>query len=180
MVINKFSKEIRSKVKIFLDLIDRSFSFLENYGYNIKNERLASEFSVDDVVQVTYYNKEIDRLIAIQYEPKDIDGKSINLVTISFFKGDDPFLDDELKFDIYIRKYGNENQIDVLNLKYPDRNNESSFRKNLDISINGYLYYLKDIGISLINGDEWENNLIIDWSNAEKVIYNEQKKGLER
>lgn len=178
-MINKISKEARPRVKDFLEVVSKYFQFLEEYGYNLREQRIATEYIVKDIVQVIYYNKSINRFIVIYYQPKDIDGEDVDLVTLSFYDDDDHILsNNEILFSKYIEKYATENNIDLEKLKYLNKNNKETFRKNMEASMSGYVYFLKDIGMKLITGEEWEKGLIIDISSAETMLYEQQKKEL--
>ncbi len=172
MVLNKVPKEIRPKVKVFLNAVDKHFSFLKNYNYKVKNIRIATEYAVDNIIEITYINKELNREIIIHYEPNNIDGDIIDLISVTF--NNNRFnLNKELEFDIFIEKYNS--KVDVDNLNYPAKNSKGSFKENMETSISGYAYFLKDIGINLVNGTEWEDGLVYDWSAVEDILYQAQK-----
>lgn len=178
-MINKISKSVRLNVETFFDVISKRFQFLKEYGYELKEKRIATEYAVEDVVEVLYYNKYINRLIVLHYEPKDIDGKFIDLLTLSLYNDDDHILsNNEILFSKYIEKYASENKIDLEKLDYPNLNGKETFKENLEVSISGYVYFLKGIGINLILGKEWEDGLKIDLSSAEEMLYKQQKKEL--
>ncbi len=55
---------------------------------------------------------------------------------------------------------------------------KETFEENLQNSIDGFAYLLKDVAINIVEGKEWENGLTFDWSSAEKILYREQKRNL--
>ena len=59
------------------------------------------------------------------------------------------------------------------------KDNNDSFETNINKSLAGFAYFLKDTGAKLIDGSEWEEGLFYDWSSAEKMLYKEQKKRLD-
>ena len=175
MVLNKVSNDNRDKAKVFLNVVEKQFSFLKNYGYKFKEAKVATEYVVNDIVEVHYQNDELKRLIIIHYEPIDIDNKEIDLISISLFNGVTN-LDKELVLKKYLKKY--KSTLEIEHLTYPIKNNKSSFRENMKTSISGYAYFLKDVGENLIKGKEWEDGLIYDWSSAEDILYKAQKDAL--
>ena len=173
MVINKIPNELRPKVTAFLNAVDVHFSFLSDYGYLIKEERIATEYAVDNIIEVRYKNEDLDRVIIIHYEPKSIDNKDVNLISVSFFNGI-KFLNRELGLEYYLKKYKPE--FDLEHLTYFNRNSKATFEENIQTSIAGFAYLLQDTGINLVDGSEWEDGLTFDWSSAEKILYEAQKK----
>lgn len=174
-MINKVSKEVRPRVKDFLNVASNSFKFLEEYGYMLKEERIATEYVVNDVIEVIYQNEKLDKLIIIHYEPIDIEQKDIDYLTVMIYKGEKSYKN-KLELDIFIEKYHSDFDTNVLS--DVNKNNKKSFKENMEASMLGYAYFLKDIGIKLISGNEWESGLIYDLSSAEEIIYKQQKKGL--
>lgn len=173
MDINKISEEAQTRVLVFLEAVDKSFSFLNEYGYTIKEERLAPQYVVKDIFEVLYKNEDLDRVVRIQYQFYGYEGNPINLVTVSLFKGV-KFLNTELGLEYYLKRYKPE--FDMKHLTYPDKNNKATFEENMETSIAGFAYLLQDICVNLINGSEWEDGLTFDWSSAEKIMYEAQKK----
>lgn len=173
MVINKIPNELRPKVTAFLNAVDVHFSFLSNYGYKIKEERIATEYTVKNIVEVLYKNEELDRVVLVHYEPINIFEQTVDLVSVSLFNGI-KLLNKKLYLELYIKKYKPE--LDIEHLTYPNKNSKTTFEENMQTSITGFAYFLQDTGINLINGSEWEDGLIYDWSSAEKILYEEQKR----
>jgi len=172
MVINKVPKEIKPKVKAFLNAVEIHFQFLENYNYKVSKIGIATQYVVDNIIEVIYQNDKLDRLIVIHYEPKDIDDNNIDLVSLSIFNGI-KLLDKELVLKKYLKKY--KSDLEIEHLTYPNKNGKDSFKENMETSISGYAYFLSDIGINLVNGIEWEDGLLYDWSAAEDMLYQAQK-----
>lgn len=182
MVINKITKEVKPRVKTFFKGVETHFAFLKEHGYIAIGERLPSGYAVKDIVEFLYINHSSGRAIIIHFEPNNLEGDSINLISINLYKGarminDNLLWDKQLVLSLYVEKYKHE--FDILHLTYPDKNKEDSFEKNLNISLSGWAYFLKDIGINLVNGSEWEDGLFYDWSSAGKMLYDEQKRILE-
>ncbi len=173
MVINKIPKDIRPKVKVFLNAVDKHFSFLLVQGYTIKKIEKSTRYSVaNNIIEVFYKNEEFDRLIIVHYDPGNSLEEGKDFIDVSLFKGEDLHFG-QLKFDMYLEKYLSERNFD--NLNYPNKNNKGSFKANMEASISGYAYFLKDVGENLINGKEWEDGLRFDWSSAEDILYKAQK-----
>lgn len=173
MVINKVPIKIRPKVKSFLNAVDKHFSFLiKDYGYEFKEAKIATEYVVDNVIEVLYQNEELDRLIIIHYEPIDIDQEEADFITLIIYKGIE-FRKNKLEFDLYIEKHNS--VYDTSDLNEVNKNNKASFDENMETSVSGYAYFLKDIGINLVNGNEWENGLVYDFKAAEDMLYQAQK-----
>ena len=170
---NKIPNELQSKVIAFLNAVDTHFSFLSDYGYTVKQERLATQYVVDNIIEVSYKNEDFDRIIRIQYEPKDLDNKDVDFISVSIFEVI-RFLNKEIKFALYIKKY--KPDFDIEHLSYCNKNKQASFEENIHTAIAGFAYLLKDIGINLVNCSEWEDGLTFDWSSAEKMLYEAQKK----
>ncbi len=175
MDLNKISKKIRLKVKMFLSSVEASFSYLNEYNYKVKTVSIATEYVVDNIINVFYENKELNRKILIQYQPYDIDEEIVDLISVTIYKGVGMNFQ-ELDFDIYLEKY--KPDLDIEKLSSPMKNSNYTFKENIKTSIAGYAYYLKDIGLNLINGVEWEEGLVLDWSSAESMLYQQQKKFL--
>ncbi len=104
MVINKVPKDIKPKVRVFLNAVEKHFSFLKDYGYTFKEAKIATEYVVDNIIEVLYQNEKLDRLIIIHYEPIDIDEEEIDNITIMFYKGI-KLRNNKLEFDMFIEKY---------------------------------------------------------------------------
>jgi hypothetical protein len=172
-IINEVSAEVRPKVKEFLRLTDLHFSFLKNYGYNEKEEKIAKQYAVKNMIDVIYKNVHIDRAIVINFQPNKIDGSISNYLSVTFYKGI-KFMDKELWLSLYIKKY--KPDIDITLLNEIDKNNKPTFEENIAKAMSGFEYFVKDIGIGLVDGSEWEDGLIYDWSSAEKMLYDEQKR----
>lgn len=173
MVLNKIPKELQPKVTAFLEAVDVHFSFLTDYGYKIKEEKIATQYAVKNIIEVLYKNEELDRIVIVHYEPNNIENNPVNLISISLFNGI-KLLNKELELELYIKKYKPE--LDIEHLTYLSKNNKATFEENMQTSIAGFAYFLQDTGINLINGSEWEDGLIYDWSSAEKLLYEEQKR----
>jgi hypothetical protein len=173
MVVNKVPKELQSKVKTFLEAVNTNFSFLSNYGYKIKEEKVATQYVVKNIIEVLFKNEELDRVVLIHYEPNDLNGNTIDLISVSLFNGI-RLLNKKLLLELYIKKYKSDLKIE--HLTYPSMNNKTTFEENMNTSLAGFAYFLHDTGINLVNGTEWEDGLIYDWSSAEKMLYNEQKR----
>jgi len=173
MVNNKIPNELRPKVIAFLEAVDIYFSFLKDYEYYDIEQRVATQYVVKNVTEVLYKNEKLDRAIVIHYEPNNFEGKPIDLVSISIFDGI-KFMIKELELELYIKKYKPEYEIE--HLTYPNKNNKNTFKENMNTSVAGFAYFLKDTGMNLVNGSEWEDGLIFDWSSAEKILYKEQKR----
>lgn len=176
MVLNKIPKEIQPRVKVFLDSADVYFSFLSNYGYKIKEERIATEYAVKYIVEIRYKNEELDRIITVHYEPIDVFEKESDYLSVFLFNGI-KLLNKKLELELYIKKYRPE--LNIEHLTYPMKDNNDSFETNINKSLAGFVYFLKDTGAKLIDGSEWEEGLFYDWSSAEKMLYKEQKKRLD-
>lgn len=175
MVLNKITSDFRHNVKTFFDLVDLHFSFLKKYGYRVKETRLATQYSVSNIVEVIFENTDLERIIVLHYEPNDLDGNAVHLISVSLFnriKNQNK----ELELGLYIKKYKPE--LDIEHLKYPMKNYNGNFEESINKSLSGFAYFLKDEGINLIKGSEWEDGLFYDWSSAEKILYKEQKKNL--
>ena len=173
MVINKIPKDIRPKVKVFLNVVDKHFSFLLDQGYVIKKIEKSTRYSVaNNIIEVFYKNEKSDRLIIVHYDPGENLEEEKDFIDISLYKGEDLHFD-QLKFDMYLEKYLLETNFDSLN--YPNKNNKGSFKENMEASISGFAYFLKDVGENLISGTEWEDGLRFDWSSAEDILYKAQK-----
>lgn len=172
MVVNKVPKEIQPKVKAFLGSVEKYFSFLKDYNYVFNEAKIATEYVVDNIIEVSYKNEKLDRLIVINYEPNDIDNNVVDLVTVSLFS-DIRLRNKELVLKKYLKKY--KSDLEIEHLTYPSQNGKRSFEENMKTSISGYAYFLKDIGINLVKGTEWEDGLIYDWSAAEDILYKTQK-----
>ena len=173
MLINELPKEIQSKVTAFLKAVDVCFVFLNDYGYIIKEKRIAKQYVVKNIIEVLYQNDELERVVLIYYQPNDIDGNEYNYISVSIYNEIKSF-NKKLLLELYIKKYKPE--LDVKQLTYPNQNNKLTFEENILTCVSGFAYFLSDAGINLINGSEWEDGLIFDWSSAEKILYEEQKK----
>jgi len=173
MLIDEIPTELRPRIIEFLKLTDKHFSFLNDYGYSVKEEKIAKQYAVKNIIEVVYKNPNIDRAIIIHFEPNDIFGVIANYLSVSFYNGI-KFLDRKLLFELYIKKC--KPDIDTTFLTKIDKNNKSSFEENLETAMAGYEYFLKDIGIGLINGTEWEDGIYLSWDSASKILYDEQKR----
>jgi len=173
MLINEIPTEVRPRVSDFLRLTDAHFSFLKNYGYYEKEEKIARQYVVKNIIDVIYKNADIDRAIIIHFEPNDLDGSVTNHLSITFYDGI-RLMNKQLWFNLYIKKY--KPDIDTTLLTKIDKNNKSTFEENLETALTGFEYFIKDIGIGLIDGSEWEDGIFYDWSSASKILYDEQKR----
>jgi hypothetical protein len=176
MVLNKVTPEIRPKVTEFFNAVDNHFSFLKNYGFTDIEKKIATGYAVKDVVEVLYKNSKLNKTILIQYNPYDVFGNNIDYLHISLFKGVE-YSNNELVLKLFIKKYKPE--LDIEHLTYPMKDNNYSFEININKSLLGFAYFLKDTGVKLIDGSDWEEDLFYDWSSAEKILYDEQKKKLD-
>lgn len=174
MVINKVPSKLKAKVASFLSSIDKHMVFLKDFGYNLQDIKIATEYAVDYVIEVIYRNEKLNRIMVIHYEPIDIDENTVDLLTLHFYN--DKFMLDKnkLEFDKYLKKYIPE--VDLQSLNYPNKNNRPTFEENIDISVSGYSYYLKESANDILIGMEWEDGLTFDWSSAEDVLYKAQKR----
>lgn len=160
MINNKVFIEKCPRTKIFLEMVNRFFSFLKDYEYQFKEIKLETDYVLEDIVEVLYENKNLNRLIVIHYEPNDSYGNKIDFISLSLFK-DRILQTKELVFKKYLYKYRPDIQIE--HLSYLRINNKATFEDNMRISISGFSYFLSDIGVNLLNGSEWEDGLIYDW-----------------
>lgn len=173
MVLNKVPKDIKPKVKVFLKAVDKHFSFLLEKGYVIKKIEKSERYSVaNNIIEVFYKNEKLDRLVIVHYDPGLSSEERKDFIDVSIYKGEDLHFG-QLKFDMYLEKYLSATDFDSLN--YPRKNNKSSFKENMETSITGYSYFLKDVGENIIDGKEWEDGLRFDWSSAEDILYQAQK-----
>ncbi|MFP9097907.1 hypothetical protein ACLI09_02535 [Flavobacterium sp. RHBU_24] len=172
MDLNKITEETRPRVLSFLNAVKTHFSFLTDLGYKDIEERIATEYVVKNIVEIRYKNISLNQTINIHYEPNDINNKSVDLVNLFILKGD--FMDKKLNFALYLNKYYPE--IETKHLSYPKANEIQTFDEAMQITSAGYSYLVKDVGLSLVKGLEWEDGLIYTWSSAAKSLYSEQKR----
>ena len=125
MVLNKVSKKVKPKVKIFLDTTDKYFSFLKDYGYVFKGAKIATEYVVDNIIEVQYQNEKLDRLIIVHYEPIDIDDEEVDNISVIFYRGI-KLHNSKLEFDLFIEKHNPD--FDTNNLNDINKNNKGSFK----------------------------------------------------
>ena len=175
MINIKVSRKNKLKVSAFVNATKKYFKFLEDYNYTLKSITTSKQHSVKDIIEIRFENEEIDRLILIIYEPDDIKGNVIDLLGISFYNGIKS-LNKELVFEKFLEKYKPE--LEIEHLIYPNKNNKDSFDENVELSLSGLSYFIKEVGISLVDGTDWEDGLFYDWSSAQETLYKEQKKQL--
>lgn len=166
---NKITEELKPRISFFLEFVKMYFSFLQEFGYLDIEERIAEEYVVKNIVEVRYKNKFLNQIVNIHFEPIDIDNNPINLINLFILRNEGI---EKLNFELYINKYYP--QIDTTHLSYPKKNEGQTLKTAIQISCAGYSYLLKDIGLDLLNGLEWEDGLIHTWSSASEILYKEQ------
>lgn len=165
--------DTQSRISVFFKLVKENMSFLENLGYVDIEEKLATQYVVKDIVEVLYKNINLDRVIIVYFEPNSIDNTISNFLSVSIYNGIE-LMDRELLFILYINKYMPE--VDVDCLTYIDKNKGNSFEENIQTSLAGYTFFLKEIGSQLLDGSEWEDGLYYSMASAEKLLYEQQKR----